>query len=745
MNISAAHSKSLGLCLGLLGAVAPLWLTGCGDGNDSTPARTATATASPTLTATPAATATPIVTAPAECEMLNAAECLLPYPSSHFLAPATTATGYAVRIPQVAVAHVNGPTQVPASMFDGLDGFSPGSQIMMHFPQGVDLAASNASRLLEPQCCGQPAGPPWIDTRTESGRSLEADSPTVLLDADTGERVLHFAENDARATDQARRLFFLRPSRILTPGHRYVVAVRNLIALDGSPVVPELPFRLLRDHVVTQDPIVEARRPHFESDIFPALARAGVSRENLVIAFDFVVGSDASLHRVMLAMRDQAYAWLDTIEADPEQQPFTATVTSEGDCSKPETVIWRTVTGRFNVPLFLTGDLSNTTTPVVNTDADGNVAQNGFHKAPYTVTVPCSVLHPIAGSPTRPVLMGHGLFQNGQLFATTIPLVVAKAAPWTGIAVATDWRGLSSSDLTWVAAKIIGIGDSQLHNFPAFTARLQQGMLNTLVLTRLAKRGILNRAAAFQRDDGSGVFPGPSEDMYYFGISLGGSQGNYLAGLTPDIDRFVLDVPSVNYACELQRADPFVSFYGAINGIGLTDPMQITLGLALFNELWASAEPVSVVHHVTSDPLPGSGAAKQILYSAAWLDKQVSNICTEISARTMNLPVLAGSIQQSLQGMPNVAGPVPSALIFYDLGELNILDPAQQKFIPPLANLFPSDVCDPHPRQASTPAGIHQVLHFLSTGEIVNTCSGLCDGDVADEQPLLGRCTPPAS
>ena len=55
----------------------------------------------------------------------------------------------------------------------------------MHFPQGVDVAASNASRLLEPECCGQPAGPPWIDTRTFTGRSLDPDSPTVLLDAET--------------------------------------------------------------------------------------------------------------------------------------------------------------------------------------------------------------------------------------------------------------------------------------------------------------------------------------------------------------------------------------------------------------------------------------------------------------------------------------------------------------------------------------------------------------------------------
>ena len=81
----------------------------------------------------------PLVAGPAECEMLNGVECLLPYPSSHFLTQASSPTGYAMRIPQVGAPQPNGPV-VPTSMFDALDGFSPGSQILMHFPQGVDVA-----------------------------------------------------------------------------------------------------------------------------------------------------------------------------------------------------------------------------------------------------------------------------------------------------------------------------------------------------------------------------------------------------------------------------------------------------------------------------------------------------------------------------------------------------------------------------------------------------------------------------
>ena len=708
----------------------------------ATATSTATARSTQVVSATPRPSATSTPTLAPECEILNGVECLLPYPSSHFLEPADTATGYTVRVPQAGIPHVKGETQIPASMLDELDGFSPGSQIMMHFPQGVDLAASNVSRLLPAGCCGQPEGTPWIDTRTYDGRSLEADSPTVLLDADTGERVLHFLENDVRSNNSARRITFLRPARILEPGHRYIVAVRNLVAPGGATVEPELPFRVLRDGSATERADIEARRPHFEQSIFPVLTEAGIERSSLVLAFDFVVASDESLHRVILSMRDQAYAWLDTVAADPNEVPFVVENVLENDCTQPKAAVWRTVTGYFLSPLFIDGAIDNTTTPLLRKDEAGNPVAEGFDHAPFSISIPCAAREVQSDPPVRPLMIGHGLFLSGQLFTTLIPSFVAKILPWTWIAIATDWRGLSLSDVGWLSSKIVGNGESQLHNVPALFARIRQGMTNTLVLTRMAKLGVFNRAAAFQRPDGSGVFPGSSEDIGYFGISLGGVMGTYLASLTPDIHRFILDVPGVNFACMLERANPFGTLYSAIVRLGL-DPMQLSLGLALVTDLWASAEPVGTVNHVTSDPLPGSGEAKQLFYSAAWLDKSVPNVCTEIAARSLDLPVLAGSIQQGLQQMPDVEGPVPSALVFHDAGELDILNPAHQAFLPPLGNQFSSSVCDPHSRHASAPATVRQAMQFLLTGELENKCNGLCDGDSVDERPVLGVCEPP--
>ncbi len=675
-----------------------------------------------------------------ECDFLNEAECLLPYPSSRFEVPAPTATGVQLNIPAIGLPEVNGPP-LPVDLANSLDGFSPGAQILMHFPQGVDPALSDASRLLPPECCGQPPAPPWIDTRTQTERSLDPGSPTVLLDAETGERILHFIEPDARADGPARQVVFLRPGRILDPGRRYIVAVRNLVSPAGEPVVAEPAFAALRDRTPTAVPAIEARRAAMEA-LFDRLAAHGVGRDDLILAFDFTTRSQQQLTEQILSMRDQAYAWLDEIEATPGAMPFTVDAVDERNCERANPPrFWRRIEGTYRAPLFLTGDLAADSVQFINLDADGMPLQNGFTTPNFTITIPCTALDGGAGD-LFGLLVGHGLFGTGRGFVNDVTDLGNQLPPWRGIVGGTDWRGLSSDDLAWVGTRVIGIGSSQLHNFQALPDRLRQGMLNTLVLSRLMKRGLFNRHEAFQRPDGTGTFPGPDEEMFYLGGSLGGIMGTYLAGLTPDIVRFVIEVGAVNFSCMLQRATPFVVFDTLIASIGVPDPMNYAGALAAAHELWASAEPVSVIHHVTRDPLPGSGPPKRILMSTAFLDHQVSNTCSEIAARTMGLPNLVGSIVQGLPGMPDLPGPLDSAYVLTDIGEIDILNPAHQASVPPLANLPATGNCDPHGRRSTTLASLLQFQEFLRPGgRIVNTCDGLCDAVTPDEQPASG-CVP---
>lgn len=684
-----------------------------------------------------------------QCEILNGVECLLPWPSSRFqTSDPSTATGLRTNLPNAAMPTVIGAPWSPAPI-NQLDGFSPMTQILMHFPQGVDLAQTDAARLLAPGCCGQPAGPPWIDTRTYDSRSLDSDSPSVLLHADTGTRVMHWLERDGRATGPnvpGRQALFLRPAESLIPGERYIVAMRNLRTPGGDDVLAEGAFAALRDGIITGVPAVEARRAQMESDIFTPLVTYGVAREDLVLAFDFTVRSDHQLTHQMLSMRDQAFAWLDTVESDPLEVPFTVTgETIISACSSSSDIEWKRVHGTFDSPLFLTGQPVQTGPQFLNVDVDDEPVQNGFMQAPFDISIPCSVFDP--GIVSRPIVLGHGIFGTGLSMVNSMPTQKGRFADWTYLAGGTDWIGLSSrrddptSDLLWIGLHVIGIGSSQFNNFPAFPARLRQGMLNQLVLGSMMKRGLFNRHAAFESSPGDGVFPGASEDMFYYGISLGGVHGTMFAALTPDVERLALDVPAINFSCLLQRSTQFSTFDIAIQTVGVTDPMQFAMLINLVHELWVGAEPAGFARHITSDPLPGSGSAKRILYTPAWLDKQVSNQCTEAAVRTLQLPNLEGSLVAGLQDIADVTGPVDSAHVMYSNGSFDLFNPLHQPLIPPLANIIPSNVCDPHSGPPSTPAAIRQVVNFLQPGgQVENFCNGPCDAAEALETPGGGTC-----
>ncbi len=692
---------------------------------------------------------------PETCEILNDADCLLPFPSSRFLEPSdATRTGFRIAIPDEALPTLVGPP-LSAAPLRGLDGFSPTAQILMHFPGGVDLAVSRAPVLLEARCCGQSEQAPYVGVRTQDRRSLERDSPTVLLDADTGRRVLHWVELDARATDPARQVLFLRPARSLVPGHRYIVAVRGLRRPDGELSAPEPVFRALRDGAPSTIPAVEARRAHFE-ELFARLGRRGIRRDELVLAFDFVVRSDEQLTAAMLAMRDDAYAALDAIppgDASAVHLDAAFNAANVHDCSDPAQRLWRIVRGSFDGPYYLTGTIDTlSSVPLLNVDASGRVLRAGTHPFQFDLAVPCSVLR--GETAAHPLLVGHGLFGDGAGMVRS----VADAGGLLGsfapegidyLVGGSDWRGLSSKDLLWLLVNLVGSPATghRLNNFPSFAARLQQGQINSLVLARLMKSGYFNRLPELQRvagDPATGVFPGRDAESFYFGVSLGGIMGLFHAALSPDIERFNIDVGAINFALLIQRATPFALFEALLASVGLTDSLDAALGYSLLHEQWVTAEPAAYVRFVTgrvAPPLPGS-IPKKILMTVAWLDKQVSNQASEIAARSLGIPSLVGSLQSRLVGIPDRRDGgrgLDSAYVVWDAGSFDVFDPRYDAVIPPLSNRIGSSVCDPHggPR-LSIPASLEQLAGFLRPGgAIANTCrdDGFCNASSDEERP----------
>ncbi len=686
----------------------------------------------------------------AGCEILNGANCMLPYTSSQFLEPANTPTGFRLNFPDAGLpiqTNLRNPPFLPAHLspepYRVLDGFSPTVQILMHFPGGVDVSEdfSNASRLLE-------------DSRSYGTRSLDPDSPTLLIDAESGERILHFVEPDARAVGSPdRQVLFLRPGRSLTPGRRYVVAARNLRHPDGSRVRPEAVFAALRDQRPSSIPEVEARRAQME-EVFAALRNAGVPRRNLTLAFDFVVESDHSLTHQMLSMRDEAFAWLDaqaaagvqtfSVDSDPVDPSVCPADPAEGAFQS-----WKFVSGSFQVPLYLRAATPEEGSPdpianprglsFLNVAEDGSETpvQNGFYDAPYGISIPCSVFY---GNPVSPLIFGHGLFGSGpssvagflaQGFAEILE-DYELADSYGFIPGATDWSGLSSRDIdgfteSYIVADVL----FDLNNIGSLADRLRQGQLATQVLSRMMKKGMFNVAPEFQTPAGQGVFPGPEGEMYYFGVSLGGVMGLMYAALSQDVTRVNVDVPSINFSFLLQRATPFLQFEDLLLLTSLGDPMDQAILNSLIHELWVRGESAGYATHITGNTFDPQTPAKHVLMTVAYLDQQVSNQGAEISARTLGLPMLEGSLLSGIAEIPDRAGPLDGAMVIYHTASFDLDNPAHEPFIPPLANRQARvNHCDPHGRRTFIPASLEQLVTFFQPGgQIENFCDGLCDAD----------------
>lgn len=662
----------------------------------------------------------------ADCEVLNQAECLLPYPSTQFLSPASTPTGWRVDFPASGMLEQfqvdDAPRRLSPEPYSELDGFSPTVQPLMHFPgPGVDVEASAAPRIL-------------AATRTTDGRSLEADSPTVLIDAVTGERVHHWVETDARAVDPERQVLFLRPGKALEPGRRYLVAVRDLVDVTGEPIMAEPVFTVFRDERPTDIEAVESRREEM-AGLFSELNAAGVEREGLLLAFDFVVQSEAGLTAQMKTMRDESLA-----EIAAEGAPgFTVDNVVENDCSAPDTFVWREITGTYEVPLYLDNDPEIDTAELsfLVVDEQGEPQKQGTTQPPFTVAIPCTILDD-DGEILRPLLLGHGLFGTGSSMVLDL-IGNPDLESLVFIGGATDFRGLSSPDLNVGGASpaILKIFED-FDNFTALPDRLRQGILNNLVLAHMMKQGYFNSDPAFQLPDGSGVFPGPAEEMYYFGASLGGIMGTMFASLTPDVDKLNVDVPAINFASlMLQRSTQFIPFGQVFDQVN-PDPMAQALGLALVHELWAQGEPAGYMAGLR-ERLAGADPEIDLLVTVAWLDQQVTPLAAETIPRTLELPQLIGSFQSGMVQIPDQAGPLSSAYVVYDTGSYDLDNPDHEPFIPPLTNeqAQEENSCNPHGTRGFIPASVAQASNFLQPGGLIeNFCEGICDASVPSEIPF---------
>jgi hypothetical protein len=625
---------------------------------------------------------------PATCDPLGGERCMLPFPNDYFtVADRSTATGRRVNLSAAATpANAQGVHIDPAEL-DRNDGFSPGSAIAVLLP-GLDAAASGLAPI------------------TDMARSLDRDAPVVLLDATTGRRHPYWAELDSRAPDDAHRLLFVRPAENLREGHRYVVALRNLVDTAGDPIAPSDVFRAYRDRLRTSVEPVEARRPHMEG-LFRTLRRSHVGRGDLVLAWDFTVASGRNLSERLLAMRDDSFGQLG--DAAPA---FTVTA------SRPSTRanLAREVEGTFEVPSYLTGDggpgsvLNNGTGPGPSPIPRGN----GTITARFVCTVPASALQPDGSvRPTRMALYGHGLLGSArEVLGAGSRYSSATNTTFCG----TWWIGMSEDDIGPVLA---ALGD--MSAFRTVPDRLQQSMVDFLFLGRLMRHPDgLSSDPAFQGAGGTPLLD--QRNLSFVGVSQGGILGGALSAVAQDWDRAFLGVPGMNYSTLLDRSVDF-DVFATIFDPSYPDWVDRQLAILLAQMLWDRGENGGYAQHLVRHPYRGT-QPKEVMLFEAFGDHQVANVSTEVLARTIDaqvrVPALADGRSPDVEPFwgidttgrfPDRRGPF---LVVWDFGT-----PA-----PPTGNVPNRAGEDPHGMGRDRPDVLAMSTTFLADGTLVDTCGG---------------------
>jgi hypothetical protein len=637
---------------------------------------------------------------PATCSPLRTpGACMMPWPNAIYLkSDPSTATGYRLDLaPETLPARSGDAAPFDPTRWNMADGFSPAGPILDYFAEPIDAAS------LVPQ--------------TNIAASLAPGSATVLVDMETNQRVAHFSgvdENVYREGD--RQALLITPAARLLPKHRYAVAITHAIrtTTGDQPTPPPLFDRIAGGDPPEGDALAQAEAARMP-DILASLAAAGIKRDDLVVAWDFVTGSDEQLTSHVLSMRDQALA-----AAGPTGIGYTVTSVEESFDSE----VLRRIRGTFTVPSFL--DNTDETKPEASLtfDAQQLPVMSGTYEAPFTIIVPAVAA---TKAPLPILLCGHGLFNTGEVeLGDATGSDIQDLANLNGyVVVATDWIGLSAHENPLSPGSNAAMAEvlADFSHMPWITDRLQQALVSTMVLVRTMTGRIVGDPAMTVTGQTGGAPVADPSKVYYYGNSLGGVMGMSFMGYDPDVTLGALGVGGGFWSTLFQRS---VNWKEAllVFPAEYPDSLDQQLLMALAQMQFDFSDPATVAPYLLNAPLEGV-PKKQVDMIMGVGDAQVPNIASEMIARTTGAPLLSPSAVDVF-GMTATPGPLSSALTTW-----NVNAPPT----PPDTNQIPAHDNQVHQAIRRLPEEEQQIGTFFSTGQIVDTCGGPCNLPVPPNTP----------
>jgi hypothetical protein len=699
----------------------------------------------------------------AGCQPYQHNGCLFPFPDNRLtVKDKQSVTGLRLKLPASAMPTNANNVKLSPAPFDLRDGFSAGSSVLIHIPQ---LDSAKAMTRTDP--VGVLKMSAYKDKK----------APIMVINEKTGKRQIIYTELDQNATSNAQRDLMIIPGSSWQDGQTYIVVLRNLKNSSGRAIKAPAWFRpFLKGKQLTRKDLPAAQRAQYGRyvAIFKALKRAGVSRSaSLYATWNFTVSSAKNVTGKMLGIRNSAFKQLGDTKLSSGKVTGTAPqFTAESPVSQsfpatanfPDGSTGTVVTGTFSVPCYLAqcgasagsgfsyhGKQGLYSVPV---QKSGNVGTAAFECViPQTAT---------PATPARISLYGHGLLGDMSEVASTPQLELAAAH--NIVMCATNWWGLAAPDMSFDSNAILN-----LNQFPIVVDRLQQGVLNTLLLGRLMDNpsGFAS-SSAFQQDGKSVLNTG---ELYYDGNSQGGIMGGVATAVSPDIRRAVLGVTGEDYGNMLvARSTDFGSptqggsfswlLYGSYAS---QDASLYPMMLDLMDQQWDSADPDGYVEGLGAKTLPDT-PSHSVLMDIAYGDHQVSMYAGAAEARALGADAYEPKGTSASALTPT--GPIPSAdKATYTAGEVDRqvndnlfygLSPAPlngkykgsvievwdsgpgHTWNPPVGDIPPATTSlnqDPHSDPRQTPLAQAQISDFLKpSGTFVNVCDGPCHS--SDYTPL---------
>ena len=618
----------------------------------------------------------------AGCDNFNSIHCMLPFPSDAFLIEDnSTVTGlrvnYAENTLPVSGSLSNSGENAEIESLNLMDGMSPSTQIMTAFSTLPNLTG--------------------VADQYTVGLSMEVGHATTLLNLDTGEKVAHWVESDARADDAEATILFIRTMRSLEPNTAYGIGI------SGLDVTPSVAFQAILDGHQTDAPDVEARQDSMVA-LIQALNESGHDVVNLKDAWQFHTASLDSIVGPTLSMRADA---LDRLGDDG----IGCTVEEVDDDWMDDTdTDFRRIIGTYTVPQYL--EWQNPPSKI-STDANGTPQFVENAEIPFTLVIPKILADNNESGPL--VVFGHGFLGNGR--STVSSAAIGWMQEYKVAMIGTSISGWSSSDMD-----TIFMGLANISYFEHQSDRLQQMLVNQMALARTFK-GVCSDIAELYNNGTNLV---DSSDIHYMGYSLGGIYGASITAFSPDIDRAALWVGGSGFSTFIERSTNYATFAdGFVLPQAYPERNDRAVLIAVCQHMWDATDAETWLRFAENGYGNEIGPFN-VLSTISVNDAQVPGLSSDRSARTAGMPVLNGSMRLPY-GIDVADGPITgSAIVYWDGGYDAMPD---SNAAPPLG-----DAGLAHNEIAPITQVNSMVEDFLMTGIINDTCNGSCTFDYNTDQ-----------